>query len=72
LFEYPLIVNFDGQFGQMQGIDKKHDGHAWWKVKMTNIKNDFNLIFQKNGVWVICNAKMKATIFFFLTYLKTK
>jgi hypothetical protein len=31
----------------MQGMDKKHDDHAWCKVKMTNIKNDFNLTFQK-------------------------
>ncbi len=47
LFELPLVVNFDGQSGQMQRMDKKHDGHAWCKVKMTNMKNDFNLTFQK-------------------------
>jgi hypothetical protein len=45
LFELPPIVNLDGHSGQMQGMDKKHDGHAWHKVKMTNIKNDFNLTF---------------------------
>ncbi len=28
-------------------IYRKHDGHAWCKVKTTNIKNDFNLTFQK-------------------------
>ncbi len=31
----------------MQGMDRKHDGHAWCKVKMTNINNDFNLNFRK-------------------------
>jgi len=25
----------------------KHDGHAWYKVKTTNVKNDFNLNFQR-------------------------
>jgi hypothetical protein len=28
-------------------MDKKHDGHAWCKIKTTSIKNDFNLTFQK-------------------------
>ncbi len=28
-------------------MDRKNDGHAWCKVKTTNIKNDFNLIFWK-------------------------
>ncbi len=28
-------------------MDKKHDGHAWYKVKMNNIKNDFNLNFRR-------------------------
>jgi len=45
LFELPPIINFDNHFGQMQGIDKKHDGHAWCKVKTINIKNDFNYNF---------------------------
>jgi hypothetical protein len=39
---------------------------------MTNIKNDSTLLLKKHGVWVICNAKMKAMISFFLTYLETK
>jgi hypothetical protein len=43
----PPFVSFDGHFGQMQGMDRKHDGHAWYKVKMINIKNDFNLNFPK-------------------------
>jgi hypothetical protein len=49
LFELPLVNNLDGHYGQMQGMDKKYDGHFWCKVKTTNIKNDFNLTF--------CNIK---------------
>ncbi len=45
LFEIPHVVSPDGHFGQMQGMDRKHDGDAWCKVKMINIKNDFNLTF---------------------------
>jgi hypothetical protein len=26
-------------------MDRKYDGHSWCKVKMTNIKNNFNLTF---------------------------
>jgi hypothetical protein len=26
----------------MQGMDKKHDGHVWYKVKIIDIKNYFN------------------------------
>jgi hypothetical protein len=28
-------------------MDKKFDSHAWDKVKMVNIKNDFDLTFHK-------------------------
>jgi hypothetical protein len=31
----------------MQGMDKKYDGHSWRKVKIINIKNDFNFTFHK-------------------------
>jgi hypothetical protein len=33
-------------FGQMQGMDHKYDGHAWCKVKTSNIKNNFGLGFR--------------------------
>jgi len=56
----------------MQGMDRKDDGHAWCKVKMINIKNDFNFIFQKATAWVICNVRMMRAIFFFLTNVDTK
>ncbi len=32
---------------QMQGMDRKYDGHPWCKVITTNIKNNFGLSFQK-------------------------
>jgi hypothetical protein len=32
---------------QMQGMDKKYDGHPWCKVITTNIKNSFELNFKK-------------------------
>jgi hypothetical protein len=41
LFDLPLLVNLNDHSSQMQRMDKKHDGHAWYKVKMTN----FNLKF---------------------------
>jgi hypothetical protein len=47
LFELPPPVSPNSHYGQMQGMDKKHDGHVWYKVKMTNIKNNFNLNFQR-------------------------
>jgi hypothetical protein len=72
LFEYALVVNFDGQYGEMQGMDKKHDGHAWCKVNITNIKNDFNFTFQKACCLGHLQSKMKATIFFFLKYIFLK
>jgi hypothetical protein len=45
LLELPLLVSPDGHSGQMQGMDKKHDGHVWYHVQTTNIKNNFNLNF---------------------------
>jgi len=32
---------------QMQGMDRKYNGHAWCKVITTNIKNKFGLNFRK-------------------------
>jgi hypothetical protein len=36
LFELPPINNPNGHFGQMQGMDRKHDDHFWCKVKTTS------------------------------------
>jgi hypothetical protein len=30
----------------MQGMDKRHDGHAWTKTTTSHIKNDMNLKFR--------------------------
>jgi hypothetical protein len=46
LFELLFVGNLDSHSGQMQRMDRKHDGHAWCKAKTTNMKNDLNLIFQ--------------------------
>ncbi len=32
LFELPLICHPLGHFGQLQGMDKKFDGHVWCKL----------------------------------------
>jgi hypothetical protein len=32
---------------QMQGIDRKYNGHVWWKLVTTNIKNSIGLNFKK-------------------------
>ncbi len=46
-FELPPLVSLDNHSSQMQGMDRKHDCHVLYKVKMTNIKNDFNLNFER-------------------------
>jgi hypothetical protein len=38
LFELPLICKPMGLSKQMQGMDRKYNGHTWCKVKTTNIK----------------------------------
>ncbi len=35
-----------GHSGQMQGMDYKYDGHAWCKVKTSNIKKKFGFGFK--------------------------
>jgi hypothetical protein len=47
LFKLPPLIGPNCHFGQKQGMDKKHDGHVWYKVKTINIKNNFNLNLQK-------------------------
>jgi hypothetical protein len=46
IFEFPPIRLPTGHFGQMQGMDRKYNGHAWCKVKTSNIKNNFGLGFR--------------------------
>ncbi len=47
LFELPPIHSNVHNPSQMQGMDKKYNGHAWWKLVTTNIKNSFGLKFKK-------------------------
>jgi hypothetical protein len=46
IFELSSIHLLIGHFGQMQGMDYKYDGHAWCKVKTSNIKNNSSLRFK--------------------------
>jgi len=42
-----LPIHFPiGDYGQMQGMDHKYNGHVWCKVKISNIKNSFGLGFK--------------------------
>jgi len=47
MFEVPPLFPSNPSLMQMQGIDRKYDGHAWLKVITTNIKNSFGLNFKK-------------------------
>jgi len=47
LFLLPPIFLTIHKLSQMQGMDKKYDGHAWCKVITTNIKNNFGFSFKK-------------------------
>jgi hypothetical protein len=42
-----------GHSGQIQGIDRKLNGHVWNKVKMTNIKKKSNLVLGSLDAWGI-------------------
>jgi hypothetical protein len=44
-FELPPIHFPIGNFGQIQGMDYKYYGHAWCKVKTSNINNNFGFRF---------------------------
>jgi len=45
-FELPPICHPLGQLEQLQGMDKKFDGHAWCTLQISNIKNSFRLGFR--------------------------
>jgi len=47
-------------------MDKKHDGHAWCKVKTTNIKNDFKLTFWRVRCLGHLQCRNDGCNFFFL------
>jgi hypothetical protein len=47
LFELPLVDTsaLHSRSKSMQGMDKRHDGHAWTKTVTSHIKNDMKLMF---------------------------
>jgi len=56
----------------MQGMDKKHDGHTWYKVKMTTSRMILALLLKELCAWAICNAEMIIMIFFLITNVESK
>ncbi len=46
LFELPHVCHLLGHSKQLQGMDRKYDGHAWCKLQTSNIKNAFGLGFK--------------------------
>jgi hypothetical protein len=46
LFEFPHVRHLLGHSKQLQGMDRKYDGHAWCKLQTNNIKNAFGLGFR--------------------------
>jgi hypothetical protein len=46
LFELPHVRHPLGHSAQLQGMDRKYNGHAWYKLQTNNINNVFGLGFQ--------------------------
>ncbi len=46
LFELPHMRHSLGPSEQLQGMDRKYNGHAWCKLQTNNIKNLFGLGFR--------------------------
>jgi hypothetical protein len=46
LFEFSLIRYRLGHFRQLQGMDKKFNGHVWCKLQTGNINNSFGSGFR--------------------------
>ncbi len=46
-FKLPFVLSTTHKPLQIQGMDRKYDGHAWCKVITTHIKNNFGLNFRK-------------------------
>jgi hypothetical protein len=38
-FELLPMHHLLGHFGQLQGMDRKYDGHVWCKLQTSNIQN---------------------------------
>jgi hypothetical protein len=48
IFELSPICFPTSHSREMQGMDHKYDGHAWCKLKTSNINNSFGLGFRSN------------------------
>jgi hypothetical protein len=46
LFAISLVRLLLGHYAQLQGMDKKYDGHPWCKLQTNNFKNSFGLRFR--------------------------
>jgi hypothetical protein len=51
IFEFMPICFLIGHFKQMQGMDRKYDGHAWCKMKTSNIKKILVWDLEATGAW---------------------
>jgi hypothetical protein len=69
LFEMHLLSLSNLSLSQMQGMDKKYDGHAWSKVITTNIKNTLVSTSRRLTVWVTCIMSRSTTIVSFILRL---
>ena len=54
VFEFPPASALNDVAQQMEGMDRKRDGHPWCKTCTTNIKNDHKLVFGK----IVCVGKL--------------
>ena len=54
VFEFPPPSALNDVAQQMEGMDRKRDGHPWCKTFTTNIKNDHKLVFKK----IVCAGKL--------------
>jgi hypothetical protein len=68
LFELPPMCHPLGHSRQLQGMDRKYNGHAWCKLYTNNIKNLFGLGFKQPNALDICVVKM-IFIFYFSIFL---
>jgi hypothetical protein len=54
LFKLPLVLSITYRALQMQGMDRKYNGHTWCKVITTNIKKNLGLALGRFIAWVTC------------------
>jgi hypothetical protein len=70
LFELLLVCHPLGHSGQLQGMDKKYNGHDWCKLQTNNIKNAFGFDLEQRNALDICVVTM-IFVFYFNIFLCT-